>query len=89
MRSRVAVIVPVTSTRWRLATRHHASSRVGGSRWPGHARCTPEYPAMAGHDGLRRRGRRCASRQSAPSSRLSRYGMSPGPSGYLASEQLT
>src|SRR5580693_5488512 len=26
-----------------------------------------EYPAMAGHDGLRRRGRRCASRQSAPS----------------------
>ena len=67
----------------------HASSRVGGSRWPGHARFTREYPAMAGHHGLTRRGRRRASRQSAPAPRLGRYGISPSPSDYLASEQLT
>jgi hypothetical protein len=51
-------------------TRHHMldpGSAGSGSRSLDHARSTRRVSGHAGHDGLRRRGRRCASRQSAPS----------------------
>jgi len=61
----------VASARWRPGTRHHVPGPGSAGSgvtlaWPCALRAG-EYPAMAGHDGLRRRGRRCAARQSAPS----------------------
>jgi hypothetical protein len=87
MRSHEAVSVPVTSTRWRPGARHHVLA-PGSAGHAGPAMGAPrgDSPAMAGHHCLTRRGRRCASRQSVPSPRLGRYGVSPSSSGYLASE---
>jgi hypothetical protein len=88
MRSRAAVTVPVTSTRWRPGTRHRMLGD-GSAGHAGPAMRAPrrEYPAIARRPDTARAAL-ClkAVRTFTPACR---YGMSPSPSGYLASEHVT
>lgn len=93
MRSHEAVTVPVTSTRWRLGTRHHMLGP--GRHAAGHAGRTMRAPrwGVCGHGRARRPEtarpavRLRAVRTFTPG--FGRYGISPSPSGYLASEHAT
>jgi hypothetical protein len=83
MRSAEAGAVPEPSASQRPGVRHHTLGPAGSPKRPTRSLRGP-HRRVSGHDC--RRSVRGGPRLHL---RLGRYGMSPSPSGYLASEQMT